>query len=228
MSTARLDPDPRCALQGSPGFIDVLRLGTGQTRDDGALDFMGDPFDRLEIARGAEGEPGLDDVHIQPGELLRDHQLFFHIHARAGGLLSVPKGGVEYLNHAVHVGLLKVPNQRNKKAFIPSTVSDRVDPGATQGRRQAPWYHPDSEKRGPDRTRPAFPFIQSLTRTLRQMLLKGILDPSVRNRIACSRLRLRGEFGLSAYYSSSQPLDNIMPRGLSSCQASCLGPTGEE
>ena len=49
----------------------------------------------LEVALAGDGEPGLDDVDPEAGELLGDLHLLADVEADPGGLLAVAEGGVE-------------------------------------------------------------------------------------------------------------------------------------
>ena len=80
---------------GLPRLVDVVGHGAGQGGDDGPLDFFGDVGDRLEVARGAGGEAGLDDVHPHLLKLAGDFHFLVAGHADAGGLFSIPESGVQ-------------------------------------------------------------------------------------------------------------------------------------
>src|SRR5690606_6741730 len=77
------------------GPTDVLRVGSGQGRNDGAPHLPGDGLDRREVTGRSDGEPGLDDVHVQPRELARDLQLFLPVQVDPGRLFTVPQCGIE-------------------------------------------------------------------------------------------------------------------------------------
>ncbi len=57
---------------------------------------------RLEIAFGRDREPGLDYIHLHPGQLPGDHQLLLDIHGTARRLLAVAQGSIEYFYDAGH------------------------------------------------------------------------------------------------------------------------------
>ena len=86
--------------------------GPRQTADDRAMDLAGDRLDGLEVARRGDREAGLDDVHAEARELVRDLQLLVLVERDPRRLLPVAQGGVEDLYSvllaAVHVLLLFV------------------------------------------------------------------------------------------------------------------------
>ena len=98
-------------LDGAPGLVDVVGMGAGQRGDDRPLDFPGDVGNRFEVAGGAGGETGLDDVHVHPMKLPRDLHLLGAGHADARRLLSVAEGGVQehnsFVSHLFYI--LKFP-----------------------------------------------------------------------------------------------------------------------
>ena len=49
----------------------------------------------FEVSGGGRGEPGLDHVHAETLELLRDLRLLVRLQRDAGRLLAVPQGRVE-------------------------------------------------------------------------------------------------------------------------------------
>src|SRR5439155_14316281 len=62
---------------------------------DRPFDFAGDGLDRLEIPRRGDGEAGLDHVHAEVLERMRNLQLLGQVHTGAGRLLAVAERGVE-------------------------------------------------------------------------------------------------------------------------------------
>ena len=84
-----VDARPRRTFQRLPAFVDIRGHRTSQTRNRHPANFGGDPFHRLEISFGCDGEPGLDDIHLQPLQLPRHLELLFHIHAEARRLFSI-------------------------------------------------------------------------------------------------------------------------------------------
>ena len=93
-----VNPDLGPSLQRLPGAVDVGRLGARQTADRRPFDLVGNRPDRFKVAGGAIGETGFDNIDPQPHQLFGDRELFLDVHAGAGRLLSVPKGGIENLN----------------------------------------------------------------------------------------------------------------------------------
>ena len=61
----------------------------------GPLYLLGDVGHRLEVAGGAGGEPGLDDVHVHLLKLTGDLHLLGAGHPDACRLLAVAEGGVQ-------------------------------------------------------------------------------------------------------------------------------------
>ena len=98
------------ALDGVPGGVYVAGDGAGEGADDGAIYFVGDALDGLEVAGGAGGEAGFDDVHLQAGQLAGDLHLFVNGHADAGGLLAVAQGGIQEFYLSSHVSAF--PSER--------------------------------------------------------------------------------------------------------------------
>ena len=83
------------SLHGLPERVDVLGDGAGQAGDDAALDLAGDLLDGREVVRGGGREASLDDVHVQPRELLGDLELLLGRQREAGRLLPIAQRGVE-------------------------------------------------------------------------------------------------------------------------------------
>ena len=50
---------------------------------------------RGEIAVRSDGKPSLDYVHAEAVKLVRQAQLFLHVHAAAGGLFAIAQSRVE-------------------------------------------------------------------------------------------------------------------------------------
>ncbi len=82
-------------LDGLPAGVDVLGKGPGQAGDLRAPDLPGHGLHRVEVPRGGEGKPGLDDVHVEEFQLPGNLQFLVHIEIGPGGLLPVPQGGIE-------------------------------------------------------------------------------------------------------------------------------------
>ena len=98
--------------QRRPGAIDVRRDRAGQAGDDRPPHGAGNGAHRLEVAIRRDREAGLDDVHAEAIELLRQAQLLGRGHAEAGRLLAVAKRRVEHLNPGCgrHLGVSPVGN----------------------------------------------------------------------------------------------------------------------
>ena len=67
----------------------------GEPADHGPFDLAGDRLHRFEVARGGDREAGLDHVHAQARELLRDLELLLRVERDARRLLAVAQGRVE-------------------------------------------------------------------------------------------------------------------------------------
>ncbi len=80
-----------------------LSLARGERADGAVLDRRGDRLDRVEVAVRAGREAGFDHVDLHPLELLRDADLLFLRHRRAGRLLAVTQGRVENDQFVCHV-----------------------------------------------------------------------------------------------------------------------------
>ena len=77
-----------------PLRVAVLAAGEGGDRDP-APGLLGDPVDRLEVARRGGREAGLDDVDLEARELAGDLELLGGGQAGAGRLLAVAQRRVE-------------------------------------------------------------------------------------------------------------------------------------
>ena len=73
----------------------VAVLAASEARDSDALGFPSDGVDSLEVPGRGRREAGLDDVHVQLGQLTRDLDLLRHGEAGAGRLLAITERGVE-------------------------------------------------------------------------------------------------------------------------------------
>src|SRR5829696_1381688 len=108
----RVDARALGVLDRVPSGVDVLLARTGEAADDRTVDLAGDRLDRLEVPGRRDREAGLDDVHTEARELLRDLHLLLLVERDARRLLPVAQGGVEDLYSvglaAVHVVLLFV------------------------------------------------------------------------------------------------------------------------
>src|SRR5437899_500649 len=86
------------ALQRLPGTLNVLTAGSRQTGNDGPSNGCGDCLHGGKVAFGCDGEARLDYVNAKAVKLVRQPQLFLHVHAASGRLLAIAKSGVEYRN----------------------------------------------------------------------------------------------------------------------------------
>ena len=91
-----MNAGPGGSLERLPGTFDVGRAGAGQGGDDGPPDGRRNRLHRGKVAFGSDGEAGFDDVNAQAVKLVRQSQLFLHVHAASRRLLAVAKGSVEY------------------------------------------------------------------------------------------------------------------------------------
>ena len=96
-----MDPHVVAVPQGFPGTIDILVTTAGQAADGRAPHSIGDLAYRFKIAHGSDRKSGLDDVHAQIDQRLRNFELLAQIHAAARRLLAVAQGRVEDCNLAV-------------------------------------------------------------------------------------------------------------------------------
>jgi hypothetical protein len=74
----------------------ILFTGTRQRTHGRTLDHLGNAEDRVGIAGAGSSKARLDHIHAQLFQLARDAQLLFFGHGRAGALLAVAQGCVEY------------------------------------------------------------------------------------------------------------------------------------
>ena len=90
-----VDAPPRGVAHAFPSGVDVLRVGPRQPADDRPADLLGDALHGGELGLRVHREAGLDDVHAQPFELMRDLELLVGGHGGSGGLFAVAERGVE-------------------------------------------------------------------------------------------------------------------------------------
>ena len=98
----RMDTDLGRPLQGLPGSIDILRPRPSQAANRRSLDLLRNPPDRFKVSRRTIGKSRFDDIDPQASQLLRHHDLLFHIHAGARRLLSIAQGRIENSDHPSH------------------------------------------------------------------------------------------------------------------------------
>ena len=96
------DARMRRVLQRLSGPVHRLLVRVRERGDDGLPHLARDGLHRLEVAGRTDGEAGLNDVDVQPIQLLRYLHLLFHRHPRPGGLFSVPERGVEDEHSVFH------------------------------------------------------------------------------------------------------------------------------
>jgi 5-keto 4-deoxyuronate isomerase len=77
------------------GGVDVLSDNPSKAADVGRKAFGSHHLHRLEIAARRYGKTGLDDVDAELVELPSDDDLLFRGQGDAGGLFTIPEGGVE-------------------------------------------------------------------------------------------------------------------------------------
>ena len=92
-----MDPKAITIFQGCIGCIDITRHCPGQTGHH-SVDAIDDPFHRLELHRGRDRKPGLDDIHPQQIQLPGDLHLFRHIQRGPGRLFAIPQCSIENNN----------------------------------------------------------------------------------------------------------------------------------
>ena len=81
--------------QSVAGGLDILRDAAGQTADDGPLHLGGDRVDSLKVPVADHGEPRLEDIHFESGELAGYLQLLTQVHGGTGTLFAVAQGRVK-------------------------------------------------------------------------------------------------------------------------------------
>ena len=84
--------------QGFPRALNVGPAGARQAGDDRSPYRRRNRLNRLEVAIGGNGEPGLDHVDAETVELVSQAQLFLLVHAAARRLFTVAKSRVKYRN----------------------------------------------------------------------------------------------------------------------------------
>ena len=114
-----MDPGALGGAHRVPTTVDVGELGARETRDDRAIYRPRDRLYRLEVALAGDGEPGLDHVDAEPGQLLRDLELLGHVERDARRLLAVAQRGVEDRHSFGHGLCLSCWCEGNKKPLGP-------------------------------------------------------------------------------------------------------------
>ncbi len=123
-----------------PLRIAVLAAGERGDRDPAAR-LLGDPADRLEVARGRGREAGLDDVDLEPRQLASDVELLGSGQPGARRLLAVAQGRVEDTDAARGYERPRGPRYRRGHRAAPGVVADACDWPATTstGSRNGIW-----------------------------------------------------------------------------------------
>ena len=91
----RVDPRSLGVAYRAGSSLHVGRLSAGEGGDDRAVDLARDRLDGLEVAGRGDREAGLDDVDVQPRELVGDLELLGGVERDARRLLAVAQGRVE-------------------------------------------------------------------------------------------------------------------------------------
>jgi hypothetical protein len=104
-----VDPRPRGGLDRRGRTVDVTAGAPCERRDHrrtaAGADVLGDRLDGLVVALRGDREAGLDDVDVQPGQLVGDLELLLDTQRDAGRLLTIAQGRVEDLDGVrVHRG----------------------------------------------------------------------------------------------------------------------------
>ena len=82
-------------LERPAGTLDVGGVAARECGDHRAADVRGDHADGFGVRLGRDRETGLDDVHAERRELVRQLELLVDPHRKSGRLLAVAQGGVE-------------------------------------------------------------------------------------------------------------------------------------
>ena len=90
-----VDPRPGRVPKGRTGPLDVLGHGAGQSADYRPFDLLPNAAHGLKVLVGGNRKAGLDNIDLQPRQLVGDFQLFPHRQRGTGRLLGVPQRGVE-------------------------------------------------------------------------------------------------------------------------------------
>src|SRR3989454_7577975 len=91
-----MDARADSTLERLPRALDIRGASTREARNDRPANRSGDRLHSREITARGDGKPCLDHIHAQTVELVRQTQLFLHVHTAARRLLAIAQGGVEY------------------------------------------------------------------------------------------------------------------------------------
>jgi hypothetical protein len=83
---------------GVEGGVDILSYDPREAANLGSQPLVRDHPDGLKIASRGYWKTGLDDVHAELVELPSDNDLLLRGQRDAGGLFTVPEGGVKNPN----------------------------------------------------------------------------------------------------------------------------------
>ena len=81
----------------------IALVGARQRAYGGVLNHFGNAVDGIEVAGAGGGKTGFNHVYAQFFQLAGNADFFFFGHRRAGRLLAVAQGGVEY-DYAIVAG----------------------------------------------------------------------------------------------------------------------------
>ena len=90
-----VNPRPRRVSERLAGPLDVLGHGAGQPANYRPGNFLPNAAHGLKVLVGGHWKAGLDNIDLQPRQLVGDFQLFPHGQRGTGRLLGVPQRGVE-------------------------------------------------------------------------------------------------------------------------------------
>src|SRR5689334_7969229 len=84
------------ALERLPRALDIRGTSTRQAGNDRPANRSRNRLYSREITVRCDGKTRLDHVYAQTVELVRQTQLFLHVHAATRRLLAIAQGGIEY------------------------------------------------------------------------------------------------------------------------------------
>src|SRR5438128_12631758 len=93
-----MDARAGSALERLPRAFDIRGASTRQACNDRPVNCSRNRLYSREITGRGDGKSSLDHIHAQTVELVRQTQLFLHVHAATRRLLAIAQGGVEYRN----------------------------------------------------------------------------------------------------------------------------------